>query len=397
MKVIPIADLIEEKISGEWGSESTNGSGTKVLRTTNFTNEGRLRLDAIVERQIEKEVVQRKRLRYGDTIVEKSGGSPNQPVGRVVLFDLKTEEPYLCNNFTAILRPSNKVNPEYFFWALFYKHLTKSTLRFQNKTTGILNLKLERYLEEESIKLPDLPIQKQIAHTLSQADAARQKRREANRLTEQFLQSAFLEMFGDPVRNERGWEVRRLGEVLEVRGRVGWKGYKRSDLRDSGPYVLGATHINFSGDIDLSQPVFISKEKFDESPEIIVSKLDLLIVQRGNTIAKVGLVSEDIGNATINPCILIMRPKQPNPFYLKYLFLNKSVVSQLWRMNTSSAQPMLTQENIRNYMIMVPPISLQQEFAALVGQVERLRAKQCESGRELENLFQSLMQRYFGS
>ncbi|MBI3194673.1 MAG: restriction endonuclease subunit S, partial [Ignavibacteriae bacterium] len=68
-------------------------------------------------------------------------------------------------------------------------------------------------LKNIDVPLPPLPIQKQIAAILEKADAAREKRRKANELTEQFLQSAFLEMFGDPVTNPKGWEKTSLGDV----------------------------------------------------------------------------------------------------------------------------------------------------------------------------------------
>lgn len=71
-------------------------------------------------------------------------------------------------------------------------------------------------LEKVLVPLPPLPIQKQIAAILEKADAAREKRRKANQLTEQFLQSAFLEMFGDPVTNPKGWEMTTLGNVLDL-------------------------------------------------------------------------------------------------------------------------------------------------------------------------------------
>lgn len=205
-----IIDLVEEKISGEWGTESLNGNGVKVLRTTNFTNEGRLRFDSVVDREIGSKIVEKKKLKFGDTIIEKSGGSPNEPVGRVVLFNIKSDEPFLCNNFTAILRPKSSVYPQYFFWSLYSKHLNNVTLRYQNKTTGILNLKLERYLEEEKINVPDLKTQQKIANILEQADAARQKRKQANQLTEQFLQSAFLERLGILCEMRRGGRHLRL-------------------------------------------------------------------------------------------------------------------------------------------------------------------------------------------
>ena len=114
-----LADIFNEPISGEWGEE-TEGEGTKVIRTTNFTNSGKLDLSkGIAFRSISDKKVAEKRLQYGDVIIEKSGGSPAQPVGRVVFFDIE-QATWLCNNFTAVLRPKQEFHPRYCFYLMYY-------------------------------------------------------------------------------------------------------------------------------------------------------------------------------------------------------------------------------------------------------------------------------------
>ena len=101
-----MAKLIEitgKAISGEWGIEDADGSGIPVLRTTNFTNEGIVNYENIVTRKISKKNIDKKYLIQGDIIIEKSGGSDKQPVGRVVFFE-GLERKYLFNNFTGLLR-----------------------------------------------------------------------------------------------------------------------------------------------------------------------------------------------------------------------------------------------------------------------------------------------------
>ncbi len=188
-----------------------------MLRTTNFTNDGSLDLSEVVERDIDVKKVQKKRLQFGDTIIEKSGGSPSQPVGRVVYFDIDSEEPYLCNNFTAVLRPNSSTDPKYLFWFLFYNHLTKNTLRFQNKTTGIINLQLTRYLAELKIPLPTLAAQQKLAAILDEADALRRKDNALLAKFDELLQSVFYDMFGDPVKNDREWEVKKLFSIGKIK------------------------------------------------------------------------------------------------------------------------------------------------------------------------------------
>lgn len=167
----------------------------------------------------------------------------------------------------------------------------------------------------------------------------------------------------------------QLKDIADVRGRVGWKGYKKEDLRENGPLVLGATHLTDNGEIDLSAPVYLSREKYEESPEIILQKGDLIFTQRGNTIGKVGLIKNEIGEATINPCVLILRPIDINPVFFKSYFVMDTTKDDMWKLNSGSAQPMITQKGIGDYFMMLPPIKLQEQFAAFVAQVDKSKSR----------------------
>ena len=103
-----------EIITGEWGTEITENSQNivSVIRTTNFLNNGKIDIQnkELIKREIDKKKIEQKQLKRGDIIIEKSGGSPNQPVGRVVFFDLNINEVFLCNNLTSILRVKEDIN-----------------------------------------------------------------------------------------------------------------------------------------------------------------------------------------------------------------------------------------------------------------------------------------------
>ena len=206
----------------------------------------------------------------------------------------------------------------------------------------------------------------------------------------------FVKMFGDTKTNNMGWNQVQLKDIAEVRGRVGWKGYKKEDLREEGPLVLGATHLTDNGEIDLSVPVHLSKEKYEESPEIFLQKGDLIFTQRGNTIGKVGLIENDIGEATINPCVLILRPINIHPIYFKSYFVMDATKNDMWKLNSGSAQPMITQKGIGEYIMTVPPLELQNQFADFVKEVEKSKVAVQQALDKAQLLFDSLMQQYFG-
>lgn len=142
----PVSDYIADNYPGEWGVEDKDGSGVKVIRTTNFTNAGKLDLTDVVTRSIIEKKVKRKTIKKFDTILERSGGTAENPVGRVVLFE--EDDQYLCNNFTQVLRFKD-IDPRYAFYSLFYYYqMNKTYVRSMgSKTTGIQNLDMNKYLE----------------------------------------------------------------------------------------------------------------------------------------------------------------------------------------------------------------------------------------------------------
>ena len=142
----PVSDYIADSYPGEWGVEDKDGSGVKIIRTTNFTNAGKLDLTDVVTRSIIEKKVKRKTIKKFDTILERSGGTAENPVGRVVLFE--EDDQYLCNNFTQVLRFKD-IDPRYAFYSLFYYYqMNKTYVRSMgSKTTGIQNLDMNKYLE----------------------------------------------------------------------------------------------------------------------------------------------------------------------------------------------------------------------------------------------------------
>lgn len=156
-KKLPVSQIILSPISGEWGKDDLAGDGTPVLRTTNFTDFGEINYSDVVTRKIDNKKIIQKSLKNNDIIIEKSGGSDIKPVGRVVRF-IKKNKTYLTNNFTAILRINSnvKILPIYLFVFLFINYINNGTKKYNSKTTGIHNLKLNDYLNETIIPIPDM-------------------------------------------------------------------------------------------------------------------------------------------------------------------------------------------------------------------------------------------------
>lgn len=364
MKLISLKKLIEKPITGEWGKD---GGNTKVIRTTNFTNEGILNLKNVVARNIEEKKINSKKLIHGDIIIEKSGGSPKQPVGRVVFYNIKNDI-FLCNNFTSILRPKQEiVYPKYLHYILFANHKIGVTNKFQNKTTGIINLKLQNYINDLKIPLPPLAEQQRVAGILDEADQLRQLNKQLIAKYEQLSQSLFLDMFGDVRVNSKKWDIVKFEEIISLK-----RGY---DLPHSK---------RIKGNI----PIAASTGVVGYHNEYKV-KEGCIITGRSGSIGKVQLINTKCW--PLNTSLYGYNNHGNNLVYLKFFVENFN----LKRFSHGAGVPTLDRKLVHRELAPHPPIALQTQFAARVQLIEQQKQQAQEALQKSENLFNALLQKAF--
>ena len=207
---VPLRDLVVLNDAGVWGPEDLD-YGISVLRSTNFNSDGSIRFENLSFRGIEQRKRITKRLAPNDILLEKSGGGPKQPVGRVCLYRGHHIE-HVFGNFTARLRANETVaNPEYLYWCLRYLHLSGGTEKYQRHTSGIRNLEIKRYLSHP-IPLPTLSEQQRIVGILNRAAKIERMRAQAQERLREIIPALFIKMFGDPVRNPYGYDQQTLSE-----------------------------------------------------------------------------------------------------------------------------------------------------------------------------------------
>lgn len=145
--VVPLSKLLDlpNCQAGDWGDEAGDVA-VRVIRSTNFTNDGQIDLSDVAIRYLSKKKADSMTLLRGDILIEKSGGSPVQPVGRVLLIESDMTG-YGFSNFIHRLRPnSDLINPGFLRWVLHEMHRSGVVERLQNQTTQMRNLELRDYL-----------------------------------------------------------------------------------------------------------------------------------------------------------------------------------------------------------------------------------------------------------
>ena len=296
-----LGDVFEAQITGEWGNEcAENEVGTKVLRTTNFTSDGMINFDNVVLRRINQSKVEKKRLRYGDIILEKSGGTEKTPVGRVVFCGKSIEDDtYLCNNFTQAMRVKQEVGcHRYVFYFMWYLHHSGRTNLLQNKTTGIRNLQVKSYLNEE-IPLPPLEEQRRIAALLDKVSDLIAKRQAQLDKLDLLVKARFVEMFGDITANPKGWKKEKLQSHIDMITGFPFNssGYSENGVKICGGLIIMPDQIKW--DECKFWPDSLGYEQFLLQEDDIVVALDRPWISEGFKIGEI--------KAADLPALLIQR------------------------------------------------------------------------------------------
>jgi type I restriction enzyme S subunit len=187
----PLNELLSETIGGVWGTPpGSDDVDVYVIRVADFRDNGTFDRRTVPLRSITARQLDSGRLRDGDILLEKSGGGPTKPVGRVVRVPA-TDDLIVPTNFVQLLRPHPHVEPDYLFWWLWWSHLKGAATPFQRATTNIRNLRTQDYLREPC---PVAPLGEQrrivaaIEEQLSRLDAADDLLRRARRRLDMLLQ-----------------------------------------------------------------------------------------------------------------------------------------------------------------------------------------------------------------
>ena len=340
-----------EIITGEWGTEIKENSQNivSVIRTTNFLNNGKIDIQnkELVKREMDKNKIEQKKLKKGDIIIEKSGGSPNQPVGRVVFFNLNSNDIFLCNNFTSILRIKEKINSKYIFYFLRNSYKNNKVLKFQNKTTGIINLKLQDYLNGSCIYLPELRIQNKVVNILDILESILEKNQNYLNYLKELTKSLFTKYSDSKI--VKSFYIKDISSELFAGGDKP-NDYSKTTSKE---YIY---------------PVYSNGEKKEGllcfSKTFKVDKEALTISARGT----IGFTV--IRKACFTPVvrlITLIPNKNNNIIYLKY------AIEELNLKKLGSGVAQLTIPVFSKYKLNLPPIELQNKFAERIEKIEKLK------------------------
>ena len=372
-----LLEITGKAISGEWGQDDDTGTGIPVLRTTNFTNEGFVNYKNVVTRSISKKNIAEKYLRHGDVIIEKSGGSDKQPVGRVIFFEGE-ENKYLFNNFTGLLRVQNPEEwlPKYVFYALYAYYRNGGTRAFENRTTGLHNLQVDNYVK--SVDIPKLSYRKQqhICETLDHVrDAVAYRERQLTKLDE-LVKARFVEMFGDPDQNPKGWPLVSITEIIRDKASNGFFAKRDAYKDDGNVQILGVSNVvnrmySNTKELPRTDATQAEKEKYS------VKYGDMLFCRSSlvaDGIGKASIVAKGTFPNVLFECHVIrlsLDLQKCVPEFVQVLSTTPFFRRQIIAQSKTATMTTIGQDGILKSSVVLPPIDLQNQFADFVAEVDK--------------------------
>lgn len=252
-------------------------------------------------------------------------------------------------------------------------------------------------LEEIEILLPPLQVQKHIVSILEKAESLKQKRENADKLTKDYLQSVFYEMFDTYLKDKN--KFKKITEFVEnsknsIKAGPFGSSLKKECYAKKGFKIYGQEQV-IKDDLNFGN-YYISKEKYEELENYKVKEGDILISLVG-TYGKISIVPKSYQQGIINPRLMkiTLDKKKMNPIFFKFVFNSPIIKIELENVSHGGTMDILNVGLIKKIGFPLPPLNLQNDFASIVEQVEKLKEEQIKSKEEINVMFDSLMKQAF--
>jgi restriction endonuclease S subunit len=383
MKTVTIEEACELVTDGTHYTPPDVEEGIPFLTVKDMSNEGldftncsHITIDEYIKADAGNSVP-----KVGDVLFSKDG-----TVGKVHV--VSEDQNFAVLSSIAILRPKVDTLDSQYFGRMLQSPTTLQQA-IQRKTGSAIRRIILKDLKQVKIPLPPLEEQRRIATILDRADAIRRKRIEAICLSEELLRSTFLEMFGDPVTNPKGWDKKKLGDLCRIR--------RGGSPRPITEYLGGSVPWIKIGDATEGDDIYIHQtaeafKKEGVSKSLYLEPGSLIFANCGVSlgfarILKIGGCIHDgwLSFSDIDESVNII-------YLLKLL---NSFTNYFRQTAPSGTQPNLNTSIMKNFDVPIPPLKLQLNFANFTERFTSTKQNYLDSAKESSNFFNALLQRAF--
>ena len=372
-------------------SEEPIDTHMAVLRANSIKNNKLILEDLIY---VNKDLVKENQIiKENDILIAASSGS-KEIVGKSV--QIKDNTNFTFGAFCKIVRCSEKIEPRYVGYFLRTPYY-RSTISNLVCGANINNLKNE-HIDELLIPMPSREIQQKVVNILDKSQELIDKRKKQIEALDELVKSKFIEMFGDPVSDSKGWKKVICKDISLKIGSGATPSGGNSSYKEEGISLIRSMNVH-NNKFVYKDLAFIDDEQAKKLKNVIIEENDILLNITGASVARCCIVPSEIIPARVNQHVSIVRTKQDIiiPVFLCYQFTNDTYQRMLWNIATSggATREAITKQQVENLEVIVPPIELQNKFADFVKQVDKLKFEMEKSLKELEDNFNSLMQKAF--
>ena len=305
------------------------------------------------------------------------------------------EDRVIVSPLYNVFAVSDKMDKQYLYYFL---RSDIGRQMIQAKATGSVrdNLKIEMLKE---MTVPDMTVdeQRRCAAVLDQLHGLIVLRQQQLTALDTLIKARFVEMFGNPVLNDKGWKTNTVKEITTKIGSGATPKGGKESYREEGISLIRSMNVH-NGYFEYRELAHISDEQADKLSSVIIEEEDVLLNITGASVARSCVVPDDVLPARVNQHVCIIRCKHDIvPQFMNCILTDENYQKLLWEIAGSGAtREAITKQQVEGLKIIMPPMDLQEQFAAFVTQIDKSKAVVQKGLDEAQMLFDSLMQQYFG-
>lgn len=385
--MIRLGDYIEIRNGYAFKSDNYVEDGIRVIRITNVQKGNIVDDNPKYYHFDTKKDLSNYLISENDILVSLTGN-----VGRVGKFPANLLPAYLNQRVCKINVVKKEIDADYLYHILNSDNFERDAV---NNSAGAAQLNLStKWIEEYKIPLPTIAVQQKIAVILDAADELRKKDKALVAKYDELTQALFLDMFGDPVTNPKGWEKKILESVCtEI---IDCPHSTPKYINDSSEFPCIRTTELKNGDIDWSKMKYLDKNGYLERVKRLIPEEGDIVYGREGTFGEAIIIPANI-KMSLGQRVMLFRPnnKLVTSRFLHSIVRSQSVYNQALKANTGSTVGHVNVKDVKKFILIIPPIKLQYQFAERVKAIEEQKNIAQASALKSEELFNSLLQKAF--
>ncbi|AEG17735.1 restriction endonuclease subunit S [Methanobacterium paludis] len=394
-ELVKLGDVLSSITNGTTSTQNEEDNGYRVTRIETIAN-GEIDLKRTNFVELNKEKYDKFKLNEGDILFSHINSTKH--IGKTAIYHSEMGTLIHGMNLLRLVPKKEIISPKFLLYLLKNK---KTRAFYQTRCKRAVN---QSSLDQKTIKkfefiLPPLKTQQKIVEILEKAEKLKEWRAETDVLTNEYLKSLFLEMFGHTGINPKKWPLMKATDICSKEKNAIKAGPFGSSLKkefyvEKGYKIYGQEQV-IKDDLSYGN-YYIPEEIYKKLQNCKIKEGDILISLVGSY-GKISIVPKEFEPGIINPRLMkiSLNQKIVSPLFFRFLLNSDGIKKKIEHVSHGGTMNIINVKIIKQLDFPIPPIQLQNQFAEIVQNVEQLKEEQKQSKAQIDNLFNALMQKAF--